>query len=193
MCGGHGGERMAGNDRDGGDFAVVGGGCFWCIEAVYRKVEGVTSVRAGYAGGRAADPSYERVCSGGTGHAEVVRIDFDPAVITYADILATFFRAHDPTTVNRQGADVGSQYRSIVLYAGERQREIAERARGEAEASGRFGRKIVTEVAPLAQFYPAEEYHQRYFEKNPHAAYCRLVIAPKLNHLVSEPIPFLKA
>ena len=183
---------MAGNDGDGSDFAVLGGGCFWCIEAVYRKVEGIRSVTVGYAGGTTADPSYEQVCTGRTGHAEVARIDFDPALITLADVVSIFFRAHDPTTPNRQGADVGTQYRSVILYAGERQREIAVQALAEAQASGRFGRKIVTEVIPLGQFYRAEEYHQRYFEKNPLAAYCRLVIAPKLNHLVSEPIPFLK-
>ncbi len=183
---------MAENDGVGGDSAVVGGGCFWCTEAVYRKVEGVRSVTVGYAGGTTANPSYEQVCTGSTGHAEVVRVDFDPEVITYADILSIFFRAHDPTTPNRQGADVGTQYRSVILYSSGRQREIAEQARTEAAASGRFGRKIVTEIVPLGQFYRAEEHHQLYFEKNPHAAYCRLVIAPKLGHLVSEPIPFLK-
>ncbi len=183
---------MAEDERDEGRVAVLGGGCFWCVEAVYRKVAGVTAIEVGYAGGRSPHPTYEEVCTGRSGHAEVVRIEYDPAVIGYAEILGIFFRAHDPTTMNRQGADVGTQYRSIILSANERQREIAERSIAEAQASGRYAGRIVTEIAPLRVFHRGEEYHQRYFEKNPTAGYCRLVIAPKLDHLAREAIPFLK-
>ena len=171
-------------------FAVLGGGCFWCIEAVYQKVEGVTGITVGYAGGTVPNPTYELVCTGTTGHAEVARIDYDPERIGFSDILAVFFKAHDPTTLNRQGADVGSQYRSIVLYADEQQRTAAERAREEA-AKG-LSRRVVTEIAPLGDFFAAEEYHRRYFERNPGAAYCRMVIAPKLRHLEREPMAFYR-
>ena len=163
------------------DTVTVGGGCFWCIEAVYKRIQGVTSVVSGYAGGHMKNPTYEQVCSGATGHAEVARIEFDPDVLSLADLLRRFFAAHDPTTLNRQGNDVGTQYRSIVLFADEEQRLIAEQVREEARQS--IGKSVVTEITQLIEFYPAEEYHQDYFARNPNAGYCRLVIAPKLKKL----------
>ncbi|MBW8002912.1 MAG: peptide-methionine (S)-S-oxide reductase MsrA [Planctomycetes bacterium] len=163
--------------------ATFGGGCFWCFEAVYERSEGVKSVISGYAGGTRADPTYEEVCTGRTGHAEVVRIEYDPALIGYKELLKLFWKAHDPTTLNRQGADVGTQYRSIILYHSEAQRVAAEKSMQEAEASGRFDSPIVTEIKPLTAFYRAEEYHQDYYAKNPYAGYCTLVIRPKLQKL----------
>jgi peptide-methionine (S)-S-oxide reductase len=159
---------------------TVGGGCFWCVEAVFARTDGVIETTCGYAGGTTPNPTYEQVCTGTTGHAEVVRIRFDPAILSLADVLATFMNSHDPTTVNRQGNDVGTQYRSAIFVT-EGQREAAERAIADAAAKHR--RPIATEVVDLEAFYPAEEYHQRYFEKNPHAGYCRLVIAPKIEKL----------
>jgi peptide-methionine (S)-S-oxide reductase len=166
---------------------TLGGGCFWCIEAVYKRLDGVLDVTSGYAGGHTKNPSYEAVCSGTTGHAEVVRVAFDPDVVSLDEILRQFFRAHDPTTPNRQGNDVGTQYRSIVLYETDGQREAAERVR--AEISAQTSRKVVTEIKPLDVFYEAEEYHQDYFDAHPNAGYCRLVIAPKLKKLGIPPIP----
>jgi len=166
---------------------TVGGGCFWCIEAVYKRMEGVTDVTSGYAAGETDDPTYEDVCSGRTGHAEVVRLDFDSDVISTEAVLRRFFQSHDPTTVNRQGNDVGSQYRSIILYENERQREIAEAIRSEVSES--LGGKVVTEIEPLEKFWPAEDYHQDYFDKNPNAGYCRMIIAPKLQKLGIPTIP----
>jgi peptide-methionine (S)-S-oxide reductase len=160
---------------------VVGGGCFWCIEAVYRRVDGVLDAESGYAGGSTADPSYHEVCSGTTGHAEVVRITFDADTISLAEILDLFWNAHDPTTLNRQGADVGPQYRSIILYGDERQKNAAEESR--AAAGSRFPAPIVTEISPLREFYLAEEVHQRYYENNTRQGYCRIVIEPKLRKL----------
>jgi peptide-methionine (S)-S-oxide reductase len=165
----------------GTDTAVLGGGCFWCLEAVYKRMPGVKSVVSGYAGGIQPDPTYEQVCSGSTGHAEVVQVEFDPAVASYERILEIFWTAHDPTSLNRQGADVGSQYRSIILYRNETQREAAERSR--AQAAKRYARPIVTEILPLKAFCRAEEHHQDYFAKNPFAAYCAFVIRPKLQKL----------
>jgi len=161
--------------------ATLGGGCFWCVEAVYERIEGVSNVRSGYAGGEVANPTYRQVSAGTTGHAEVVQLDYDPAVISYAQILDLFWKAHDPTTRNRQGADVGTQYRSIILYHSEEQRVGAEASI--AEAQGRFSRPIVTEVVPFTVFYDAEEYHQDYYENNPEYGYCRVVIQPKLDKL----------
>ena len=160
---------------------TLGGGCFWCVEAVYERIEGVSNVRSGYAGGEVANPTYRQVSAGTTGHAEVVQLDYDPAVISYAQILDLFWKAHDPTTRNRQGADVGTQYRSIILYHSEEQRIGAEASI--AEAQGRFSRPIVTEVVPFTVFYDAEEYHQDYYENNPEYGYCRVVIQPKLDKL----------
>jgi peptide-methionine (S)-S-oxide reductase len=163
------------------EIATLGGGCFWCIEAIYGRIVGIQSVVSGYAGGQKADPTYEEVCSGTTGHAEVVQIHFDPKVISYGEVLGLFWKAHDPTTLNRQGADVGSQYRSIILYNSEEQRRAAERSK--AEAGQAFAEPIVTEIVPLTVFYPAENYHQDYYRNNPQGGYCSFVIRPKLQKL----------
>jgi peptide-methionine (S)-S-oxide reductase len=161
--------------------ATVGGGCFWCVEAVFETFEGVHSVVSGFAGGKTPNPTYEQVCSGATGHAEVVQIEFDPSKITFEQLLEIFWATHDPTTPNRQGADTGTQYRSIILTHDEEQKQIAERSR--TAAAKRFSDPVVTEVVPLKTFFPAEEYHQDYFKKNPNAPYCAYVIAPKLQKL----------
>jgi len=158
--------------------AVLGGGCFWCLEAVFEEVKGVKDVVSGYAGGSVENPDYDSVCSGDTGHAEVVQITYDPEVVKFEDLLEIFWSIHDPTTLNRQGADVGTQYRSIILYVDEEQRKIAESSREEAQR--RFYDPIVTEISPLTKFWPAEEYHQDYFRKNPYQGYCRAVVAPKV-------------
>ena len=159
---------------------VLGGGCFWCVEAVYNELRGVTSVISGYAGGSVPNPTYEQVCSGRTGHAEVVRVAFDPSVISFREILDVFFTTHDPTTLNRQGADVGPQYRSIILYQSPEQEHIAREVIDETNASGIWRAPLVTQLEPLDRFYPAEEYHQNYFERNPYQPYCQIVIAPKV-------------
>jgi peptide-methionine (S)-S-oxide reductase len=161
--------------------ATLGGGCFWCVEAVYQDVPGILSVTSGYAGGKTAHPTYYQVCSGNTGHAEVVHLKFDPAKITYEKILDLFWKAHDPTTLNRQGADEGTQYRSIILYADEKQKAAAEASRIKAQAS--YKSPIVTEIAPLTEFYPAEAHHQDYYNNNKTAPYCVYVIQPKLEKL----------
>jgi len=161
--------------------ATFGGGCFWCVEAVFERVEGVHAVVSGYAGGTEENPTYERVCTGKTGHAEVVQISFDPAKVTYEQLLDLFWSAHDPTTVNRQGADVGTQYRSVIFTHSEVQHAAAERSKKEAQK--RFTSQVVTEIAPLTRFYEAEKYHQDYFDNNRNAAYCTFVIAPKLKKL----------
>ena len=161
--------------------AVIGGGCFWCVEAVYERVNGVLSVESGYAGGDIPNPSYEQVCNGTTGHAEVVKITFDPAIISFSEIIDIFWKAHDPTTLNRQGADRGTQYRSIILYEDEAQKRQAEESLKRAQPL--FDRPIVTEIKELAVFYSAEDYHQDYYERNPYGGYCRVVITPKLNKL----------
>lgn len=160
--------------------ATVGGGCFWCIEAVFDEVAGVTAAESGYAGGDTPDPDYRSVCSGETGHAEVVQVTFDPAVISFEEILVIFFGVHDPTTLNRQGADVGTQYRSIILAHDEQQRKAAEALIGRLEADEVYGKPIVTEVTMLGDYYRAEDHHQDYFRKNPAQGYCQAVIAPKL-------------
>lgn len=160
---------------------TLGGGCFWCIEAVYKRVDGIVDVTSGYAGGNKADPTYQEVCTGTTGHAEVVQVTFQPETITLEEVLRLFFKAHDPTTLNRQGADIGTQYRSVVFYHDENQRSVAESIKGELASVYRD--PIVTEIAPVPEFYPAEDYHQDYFDKNPTAGYCRVVIAPKLGKL----------
>ena len=160
--------------------AVLGGGCFWCIEAVYTEVAGVLAAESGYAGGQEADPDYRAICDGTTGHAEVVKVVFDPAVVSYEEILLIFFGVHDPTTPNRQGADVGTQYRSIILYQDESQRDAAQQVIGDLERDQVFDKPIVTEVTALEKFHPAEPYHQDYFANNPSQGYCQVVIAPKL-------------
>lgn len=161
--------------------ATFGGGCFWCVEAVFERVEGVHTVVSGYAGGTQENPTYEDVCTGQSGHAEVVQITFDPAKVTYEQLLDLFWSAHDPTTLNRQGADVGTQYRSVIFTHSDVQRAAAERSKKEAQKQ--FSNPIVTEIAPLTKFYEAENYHQDYFDKNRNAAYCTFVIAPKLKKL----------
>lgn len=161
--------------------ATLGGGCFWCVEAVYQRISGIRRVMSGYAAGKQRNPTYEAVCTGRTGHAEVVQIEFDENTLSYADVLEVFWKAHDPTTLNRQGADVGTQYRSIICYHDDRQREIA--VRSKERAGERFRKPIVTEIVPLEAFYPAERYHQNYYNQNPRAGYCRVVIAPKLAKL----------
>ena len=158
--------------------AVVGGGCFWCIEAMFQSVPGIVSVTSGYAGGTTPDPTYKQVCSGKTGHAEVVKIVFDAAQIPYEKVIDLFWKAHDPTTLNRQGADIGTQYRSIILFSNAAQKEAAERSR--AAAAKNFKTPIVTEIVPLTVFYPAESEHQDFYEKNPQHPYSRAVTAPKL-------------
>ena len=160
--------------------ATLGGGCFWCLEAVFQRLEGVHSVTSGYAGGQTANPDYRSVCSGRTGHAEVVQIDFDPAVIDFKTLLAVFFTIHDPTTQDRQGADVGTQYRSIVLYDNADQKDAAHTLIGELNRQGAFPAPIVTEVEPLEQFYAAEPEHQDYYLANAPMPYCQMVIEPKL-------------
>ena len=160
--------------------ATLGAGCFWCVEAVYQNLAGVQTVVSGYAGGHVPNPSYEQVCTGATGHAEVAQITFDPDVISYAEILDVFWRTHDPTTLNRQGADVGTQYRSVIFYHDDEQRRIAEASKAQADASGLWKNPIVTEISPLTEFFPAEDYHQNYFRRNPHQPYCQMVVAPKV-------------
>src|SRR5262245_48577781 len=164
----------------GNVLATLGGGCFWCLEAVFENLRGVERVVSGYAGGHLAGPSYQQVCTGTTGHAEVVQVTFDPSVITYREVLEVFFGTHDPTTLNRQGADVGTQYRSVIFYHSPEQRRVAEEMIRELSASGIWGRPLVTEVVPLEAFYPAEAYHQGYFRANPGQGYCQAVVAPKV-------------
>ncbi len=160
--------------------ATLGAGCFWCVEAVFQNLAGVETVASGYAGGHAPNPSYEQVCTGATGHAEVAQITFDPAVVSFAEILDVFWRTHDPTTRNRQGADVGTQYRSVIFCHTDEQRRIAEESKAATDESGLWQNPIVTEIVPLAEFYPAEDYHQNYFRRNPHQPYCQRVVAPKV-------------
>lgn len=159
--------------------AVFGGGCFWCTEAIFKMLRGVISVEPGYAGGTTVNPTYEQVCTGTTGHAEVIRIEYDPTVIKYEDLLAVFFATHDPTTLNRQGNDVGTQYRSIVLYADEAQRSATEKYVAELGAMP-GGAPIVTEIQPLNAYYPAEDYHKDYYARNKEAGYCQVIITPKV-------------
>ena len=173
--------------------AVFGGGCFWCTEAVFAELRGVRSVVPGYAGGSTKDPSYEQVCSGTTGHAEVVRVEFDPAEITFKDLLTVFFATHDPTTLNRQGNDVGTQYRSTVLYADEQQKREAEAFIKELNESNTYGQRVVTTIEPLQEFYGAEEYHHSYYAKNPYQPYCQFTIPPKLNKLHKQFSALLKS
>ena len=168
------------------EIADLGGGCFWCMEAVFERLPGVISVTSGYAGGHTENPTYEQVCTETTGHAEVTQIVFDPAKISYAQLLDVFWQAHDPTTLNRQGADVGTSYRSIILYRDDKQKLEAEKSKMEAQKN--FKSPIVTEIVPLKKFWPAEDYHQQYFDNNSSAPYCRIVIAPKLQKLEKEKV-----
>lgn len=164
--------------------AVIGGGCFWCAEAVFQRIPGVKSVTSGFAGGTVPDPTYEQVCTGKTGHAEVVQIVFDPKILSYDKLLEIFWEAHDPTTLNRQGNDVGTQYRSIILYTSETQKAEAEKSK--AEAAKHFSSPITTEIVPLKKFYSAEDYHQNYFNLHQNQGYCQFIIGPKLRHLIAE-------
>lgn len=166
--------------------ATLGAGCFWCVEAIFQDLKGVHSVVSGYAGGHVQNPSYDEVCKGTTGHAEVARIQFDPKIISYADILYVFWRTHDPTTLNRQGADVGTQYRSVIFYHTDEQRKMAENSKMDTIESGLYAEPIVTEIVPLSNYYEAEDYHQDYFNLNPNQPYCRLVIDPKVNKFRKE-------
>jgi methionine-S-sulfoxide reductase len=159
---------------------VLGGGCFWCLEPIFKKLNGVEDVVVGYSGGSSRSPSYEQVCSGRTGHAEVIEVTYDSEVISLNELLEVFFQIHDPTTLNRQGADIGTQYRSIILVNDEAEIEKVKETIEKIDESGLWRNKIVTQVDQLAEFYPAEEYHQNYFEKNPWAGYCQVVINPKL-------------
>lgn len=169
------------NETNKTELATLGGGCFWCMEAVFERLPGVKSVTSGYAGGHTEFPTYAQVCSHTTGHAEVIQIAFEPARITFEKLLDTFWEAHDPTTLNRQGADVGDQYRSIILYHSEAQKGAAEKSK--AAAAKHFSDPIVTQIEPLKKFYPAEVDHQDYYRLNPNAGYCRVVIKPKLDKL----------
>jgi peptide-methionine (S)-S-oxide reductase len=162
------------------EIATLGGGCFWCLEAVYQEMEGVLSVQSGYMGGRLTNPDYRSVCSGTTGHIEVVQVAFDPAITSYREILEVFFAIHDPTSMDRQGADSGTQYRSAIFYHSEEQRRTAEELISELDREAVFARPIVTEVRPTETFYIAEEYHQNYFRNNPQQSYCTFVVSPKV-------------
>jgi peptide-methionine (S)-S-oxide reductase len=175
------------------EVATLGGGCFWCLEAVFSELNGVEKVVSGYSGGHVANPSYEMVCTDETGHAEVVQVTFDPSVISYRELLEVFFTLHDPTTLNRQGGDTGTQYRSIILYHDDVQKAEAEVAVKMVNESGMWGREAVTEVLPFMAFYPAEDYHQDFFKKNPYQPYCRMIIAPKVAKLRKKYLERLKA
>lgn len=175
------GQTTHSMDTNKTEIADFGGGCFWCMEAVYERLPGVLSVTSGYAGGKTETPTYKQICTGTTGHAEITQIEFDPSKISYGQLLDVFWQAHDPTTLNRQGADEGTQYRSIILYRDEKQKQEAEKSKTEAQKN--FKHPIVTEIVPLTKFYPAEDYHQRYYDENSEAPYCQIVIAPKLYKL----------
>jgi peptide-methionine (S)-S-oxide reductase len=168
------------------EITTLGGGCFWCVEAVYQELQGVQSAVSGYAGGIVDNPTYYQVCSGTTGHAEVVQITFDPQIITFEDMLYVFWRTHDPTTLNRQGYDVGTQYRSIILYHSEQQRAMAEQSKRDTDASGLWPHPIVTEISPFTTFYKAEDYHQNFYRDNPYQPYCLAIIDPKIRKLRKE-------
>ena len=177
----------------GVEIATLGGGCFWCLEAVYDQMKGVHSVESGYMGGHTANPSYADVCSGETGHAEVVRIAFDPKAASYADLLNVFFVIHDPTTLNRQGNDEGTQYRSVIFYHSPEQKRVAEQVMEELSRRKLYDDPIVTEVSPAGAFYPAEDYHQEYFQRNPRQPYCQFVVAPKVAKFRKSFLDRLKA
>ena len=160
--------------------ATLGGGCFWCLEAIYLDLIGVAAVRSGYSGGETPNPTYEEVCGGGTGHAEVVEVEFDPSIVSYRELLEVFFATHDPTTLNRQGADVGTQYRSVIFYHSPRQESVARDVMEELKREGMWDDPLVTELSPSSAFYPAEAYHEDYFRRNPQQPYCQAVINPKM-------------
>jgi peptide-methionine (S)-S-oxide reductase len=174
------------------EVATLAGGCFWCLEAVFREVDGVENIVSGYTGGATVNPTYEQVCSGKTGHAEAVQVRFDPSKISYREILEIFFSIHDPTTLNRQGADVGTQYRSAIFYHSEQQKAIAEELIARLDTAHLWENPVVTQIVPLRTFYPAEDYHQGYFAKHPEQGYCQAVISPKLNKFRQEWVKNLK-
>jgi peptide-methionine (S)-S-oxide reductase len=173
-------ENQTAASSQGKEVVTFGGGCFWCIEAVFEELHGVVHVESGYSGGKVDDPTYEQVCTGTTGHAEVVQVTFDPKIISLKEVLGVFFTVHDPTTLNRQGADVGTQYRSVIFYRSEEQKTLAEQVIREIQKAKLWKTPIVTEIVPFKAFYKAEEYHQEYYKKNPGQAYCRIVIEPKI-------------
>jgi len=174
------------------EIATLGGGCFWCTEAVFSELKGVEKVESGYAGGTVANPTYEEVCSGSTGHAEVIQVTFNPTVISYAELLRIFFAIHDPTTLNRQGADVGTQYRSVIFYHNDEQKAIAQQVISEVRAAKLWNAPIVTQIEPFKAFYKAETYHIEYFKNNPRQPYCQMVIAPKVRKLREHHMEKLK-
>lgn len=173
--------------------ATFGGGCFWCTEAVFKDVRGVTKVTSGYAGGSVPNPSYEHVCDGSTGHAEVIQVEYDPSVVTYEQLLEIFFLTHDPTSMNRQGNDVGTQYRSVVFFTNDTEKQTAESVKARLDGEHIYDKPIVTEIVPFTNFYPAEDYHQNYFEKNPDQPYCQAVINPKVGKFRQRFAPLLKS
>jgi peptide-methionine (S)-S-oxide reductase len=173
--------------------AIFGGGCFWCTEAIFKRVKGVTLVTPGYAGGHTESPDYYQVCSGTTGHAEVIKVDYDTDVISYQDLLEVFWQSHDPTTKNRQGNDIGTQYRSIILFQDIEQKRLAEESMAKLNTNGMLKKPIVTEIKPLEIFYAAEDYHRDYFANNPNQPYCRAIISPKVAHFLEKnPENFVK-
>jgi peptide-methionine (S)-S-oxide reductase len=180
------------NETEGIEVATLGGGCFWCTEAIFSEIEGVKQVVSGYSGGSLVNPSYEQVSTGATGHTEVVQAHFNPAVISFREILCIFFATHDPTTMNRQGADVGTQYRSVVFYHNRKQKDIAEQVINELESESVYDSPIVTAVEPFTTFYRAEEYHRGYFMRHPALPYCRAVISPKVTKLRKKMFDKLK-
>ncbi len=175
------------------EVATLAGGCFWCLEAVFELVEGVERVDSGYTGGTLKDPTYEQICTGNTGHAEAVQLTFDPAVVSYRELLDLFFVTHDPTTLDRQGPDAGTQYRSAIFYHSPEQREAAEQAVAELTASGVWKDPLVTEVVPLTEYFLAEEYHREYYRRNPNSGSCQVIIAPKVAKLRKERLAALKS
>jgi peptide-methionine (S)-S-oxide reductase len=183
---------MAQDGKSAREVTTLGGGCFWCLEAVYDELKGVEDVVSGYAGGSVANPTYDHVCSGMTGHAEVVQVTFDPSVISFDQILDVFFTIHDPTTPNRQGNDVGTQYRSAIFYHTPEQKAAAEKKITELTETKLWDKPIVTQIEPLSAFYPAEDYHQEYFVRNPYAGYCQVVVAPKVAKARSHFVSMLK-
>lgn len=186
-------ENSAVRPAEGGEVVTLGGGCFWCVEAIFEELKGVIQVESGYSGGHVANPSYEQVCTGRTGHAEAVQITFDPKAISLKELLEIFFTVHDPTTLNRQGADVGTQYRSVIFFRNDQQKAVAEQAIKDIRAAGIWNAPIVTELAPFRAFYKAEGYHQRYFDLNGEQPYCRVVIAPKVAKFREHYMSLLKA
>lgn len=172
--------------KEGLQQVTLGAGCFWCVEAIYQRLKGVYNVESGYSGGQADNPTYQQVVSGRTGHAEVIRLDFDPEIISFEQILEVFWHTHDPTTLNRQGADVGTQYRSAIFFHSDEQRQIAALSLERTQSSGLWANPIVTEITPLTNYFKAEDYHQNYFNNNPNAGYCSVVIAPKIRKFMRD-------